>query len=164
MASVSPGYSFSSGQDPLTFSKLNLLGQPTVTLGSGEVHGSNVGSLETINGLLIAADYKLVGSSSTLAFSGAISLPTTNLKGNTRTIACTSNTACTITPDGGGTSGEWMYLIFSTDGTGGNVITYASPFKTTGTHTLTGTNKKFTASFVSDGTNFCEATRTAALS
>ena len=37
MASVTPGYTFVSSSDPLTYSKLNLLGQPTVTIGAGEV-------------------------------------------------------------------------------------------------------------------------------
>lgn len=42
MANVVPGYSFTSASDPLTFTKLNLLGQPTVSLGAGEVVPSNI--------------------------------------------------------------------------------------------------------------------------
>lgn len=41
MASVTPGYTFTGTTDPITYSKLNLLGQPTVTIGAGEVVASN---------------------------------------------------------------------------------------------------------------------------
>lgn len=41
MANVSAGYTFSSSADPITVSKLNLLGSPTVTLTSQEVTASN---------------------------------------------------------------------------------------------------------------------------
>lgn len=37
MASVVPGYVFTSASDPITFSKLNLLGQPVVSIGSNEI-------------------------------------------------------------------------------------------------------------------------------
>ena len=37
MASVTPGYTFSGPTDPITYSKLNLLAQPTVTPSSGEI-------------------------------------------------------------------------------------------------------------------------------
>jgi len=37
MSNVTPGYVFTSGSDPLTYSKLNLLGSPTVTIGTNEV-------------------------------------------------------------------------------------------------------------------------------
>lgn len=42
MSNVTPGYTFTGPTDPLTFSKLNLLGQPTVSLGAGEVVPSNI--------------------------------------------------------------------------------------------------------------------------
>ena len=38
---VQPGYTFSSSADPITYSKLNLGFQPTVTIGSGEIVPSN---------------------------------------------------------------------------------------------------------------------------
>lgn len=44
MASVSPGYVFTSDTDPLTSAKLNLLGQPTVTIGSAEVTNTMLNS------------------------------------------------------------------------------------------------------------------------
>lgn len=37
MANTTPGYVFTSASDPITFSKLNLLGTPTVTVGTDEV-------------------------------------------------------------------------------------------------------------------------------
>ena len=33
MANVTPGYSFTGTTDPITYTKLNLLAQPTVTVG-----------------------------------------------------------------------------------------------------------------------------------
>lgn len=44
MASVTPGYTFSGSTDPITSTKLNLLGQPTVAIGAGEVVPSNMSS------------------------------------------------------------------------------------------------------------------------
>lgn len=44
MANVQPGYTFQSASDPITASKLNLLAQPTVSLGAGEVMASNMSS------------------------------------------------------------------------------------------------------------------------
>jgi hypothetical protein len=137
MADVTPGFTYTS-TTPITATNLNLLGQPVVTIGTAEVTGANIAALQTVSGMIMAANYKFVGASTTVGFSGTISLGTDNTNGNTRLITCSSNTACTITPASGGTAGEWMYLIFSTDATGGNVITYASPFKSIGTHTLTG--------------------------
>lgn len=37
MSSVSPGYVFTSSSDPITYSKLNLLATPTVTVGTSEI-------------------------------------------------------------------------------------------------------------------------------
>lgn len=42
MANVTPGYTFTGASDPITYTKLNLLGQPTVTIGAGEVTPSNM--------------------------------------------------------------------------------------------------------------------------
>ncbi len=164
MSNVTSGYVFTGPTDPITYTKLNLLGTPTVAVGSQEVGTAELDSNITISGLTIAANTPLAGSASTETFSAAISLTIGTSKGNTRLIPCTSNTASSITPSAGGTAGSVLILRFTTDGTGGNVITYASPFVSLGTHTLTGANKKFTSSFVSDGTSWCEISRTAALS
>mgnify|MGYP003343423706 FL=1 len=47
MANVTPGYSFTGTTDPITYTKLNLLGQPTVTIGSNEVTSSMLASGNT---------------------------------------------------------------------------------------------------------------------
>lgn len=164
MASVTPGYSFTSTADPITYTKLNLVAQPTVTLGAGEVGTSNIAANISISGLTITADTPLIGSASTESFSGTITLTISSAKGNTRLVPCTSNTASTINASAGGTAGQMLLFRFTTDGTGGNVITYGTNFKSIGTHTLTGASKKFTSMFVSDGTDFCEVARSAALS
>jgi len=141
-----------------------LIATPTVAVGTAEVGTTQLAANISISGLTIAANTPLIGSATTESFSGAITLTISTAKGNARIIACTSNTASTITPSAGGTAGQEMTLLFSTDATGGNVITYASPFKSIGTHTLTGASKYFTSTFRSNGTYWLEVARTAALS
>ena len=164
MATVQAGYTFTGTTDPITYAKLNLLGLPTVTLGAGEVVSSNLSSNLTISGLTISADTPFIGSASTETYSAAITVTISSAKGNTRLITCTNATNFTVTPSAGGTAGQEMTLIFLTDGTGGNVVTYASPFKSTGTHTLTGASSYFTSAWRSNGTYWCQIARTAALS
>ncbi len=164
MASVTPGYTFSSSSDPITHTKLNLISQPTVSLGAGEVVSNNLGANLSVSGLTVAADTQFSMGATTDSFSSAISLTISSVKGNVRLISCTGSTASTITPSAGGTAGQPLYLVFATDTTGGNVITFASPFKSVGTYTLTTASKKYTAHFISDGTNFNEVSRSAALS
>lgn len=161
---VTPGYVFSGPTDPLTVAHINLLGVPIVTLGAAEVLTANLGTNLAFSGLSLTANTPFIGAASTDTFSGAITITVSTSKGNTHLIACTSNTASTLTPSGAGVAGQHLWIIFSTDGTGGNVITYASTFKSVGTHTLTGASKKFTSHFVSDGVNWDEVARTAALS
>ena len=48
MANVSPGYTFTGASDPITYSKLNLVAQPTVTIGVAEVTNENLDSSEGI--------------------------------------------------------------------------------------------------------------------
>ena len=42
MSTVTGGYTFTGVSDPITYSKLNLLGQPTVTLGTNEITLANL--------------------------------------------------------------------------------------------------------------------------
>jgi hypothetical protein len=164
MANVVPGFTFTP-TTPITSTDLNLLGQPTVSIGAGEVVASNLSANMAIPGFTLAANTKMAFAAPFVeTFSGTISMVIDNAHSNARSIACTSNTASTITPTTGGAASEPLFITFTTDGTGGNVITYAAPFKTTGTQTLTGASKKFTICFLSDGTNFNEICRTAALS
>ena len=169
MANVTPGYSFSGGSDPITYSKLNALGQPTVTVGANEITSSMLASGNTYaaptlsGGTIITQSTPLYETYSTVAFSGSIALTFTATDGNTRRIACTSSTASTITAASVPRAGYMLQITFTTDGTGGNVITFNAGFKVTGTYTLTGANKYFQIAFLSDGTNLLELSRTAAV-
>lgn len=96
----------------------------------------------------------------TPAFSGAVSIPVTTA--DVFKITCTSNTASTLTPSAAGTHGQEMTIILTADATGGNVITFAAPFKPAGTLTTTA-SKGHTIGFVSDGTNWWETHRVLAL-
>jgi hypothetical protein len=104
----------------------------------------------------------IIGNMSTDTFSGAVTITVDRTKGNMHKVAATSNTASTFTPSAAGTAGQHMTILITADGTGGNVITFASTFKPNGTLTTTA-NKGHTISFWSDGTNWWEYSRTLAL-
>lgn len=57
MASVTPGYSFTGTTDPITYTKLNLLGQPTVAIDSNEITTDKLSSNLTINGLTVDTSF-----------------------------------------------------------------------------------------------------------
>jgi hypothetical protein len=161
MPAVSASYVFSAN-DPITADKLNQLGRPYVQLVSGEVGTTQLASNITVNGLTIAANTPFNGSYGTETFATTISLAFTTAKANTRRVACTSATAATINAATVPTAGHVCQLSFATDTTGGNVITFGTNFKSTGTYTLTGVSKFFQIGFVSDGTNLCEIFRSGA--
>ena len=52
MANVTVGYTFTGTTDPITFGKLNLLAQPTVTIGTNEVTIAMMNTLTSNNQLL----------------------------------------------------------------------------------------------------------------
>jgi len=161
MANVTPGYSFTGTTDPITYTKLNLLAQPTVTVGTGEIVTSMIASGNTYSSVTIGSGTPLVESYSETTFASTIALTFTT-GGNTRRIACSSSTASTITATVP-SAGYVLRLSFTTDGTAGNVITFSTGFKTTGTYTLATANKYYSIVFVSDGTNLIELSRTAAV-
>lgn len=161
MANVTPGYSFTGTTDPITYTKLNLLAQPTVTVGTGEIVTSMIASGNTYSNVTIGSGTPLVESYSETTFASTIALTFTT-GGNTRRIACSSNTASTITATVPA-AGYVLRLSFTTDGTAGNVITFSTGFKTTGTYTLATANKYYSIVFVSDGTNLIELSRTTAV-
>ena len=161
MANVTPGYSFTGTTDPITYTKLNLLAQPTVTVGTGEIVTSMIASGNTYSNVTIGSGTPLVESYSETTFASTIALTFTT-GGNTRRIACSSNTASTITATVPA-AGYVLRLSFTTDGTAGNVITFSTGFKTSGTYTLSGTNKYYSIVFVSDGTNLIELNRSGAV-
>ena len=190
MPSVTPGYSFTGPTDPITYTKLNLLGQPTVAavstndvttntianlavttakIANGAVTSDQLASGNTYDaatlsgGVTITQATPLYETYSTVSFAGTIALGFTATDGNTRRIAATSNTAATINASSVPRAGYVLRISFTTDGTGGNVITFGTYFKTTGTYTLTGANKYFQIAFVSDGFYLLEMSRTAAV-
>lgn len=71
------------------------------------------------------------------------------------------NETITVT---GGNAGQMLYVVITTSGTTSRTLTFSTGFKVTGT-LATGTTsaKVFTICFVSDGTNFNEVSRTAAM-
>jgi hypothetical protein len=166
MANVTPGYIFTNSADPITHTKLNLIGQPTVTVNTGEIGTAQLAQNITVSGLTIATGTPLNGSYNTETFNpfGAtsVSLVFSTAKSNTRRLTCSSSTASTISTTAVPAAGYICNLSFATDTTGGNVITFGTGFKATGTYTLTGASKYFQIGFVSDGTNLCELFRSGA--
>jgi hypothetical protein len=204
MPSVTPGYTFTGASDPITYTKLNLLGQPTVAaVSTNDVTTSTIADLAVTTAKLaddavttakIADDavttdqiasgniYNAVelsgGTTITQStplyetytiinpVTSPLSLTFSATDGNSRRIACTGSGAITINAATIPRAGFMLQLLFTTDGTGGNVITFGTYFKTltaTPTLTLTGTNKYFQIAFVSDGSNLLEMSRTAAV-
>jgi hypothetical protein len=161
MPSVSAAYIFGAA-DPITADKLNQLGRPYVQLVSGEVGTSQLANNITVSGLTIAAGTPFNGSYGTETFATSVSLVFSTAKANTRRLTCSSSTASTISTTAVPTAGHMCTLSLLTDATGGNVITFGTGFKATGTYTLTGASKYFQIGFVSDGTNLCELFRSGA--
>lgn len=97
----------------------------------------------------------------------------TTLPGTSGTLAVTMDgliktltptNACTLNASIGLYIGQSCVFVITTSGTSSYVITFGTNFKSTGTLT-TGTvsAKKFTVSFIWDGTNWCEDGRTTAM-
>jgi len=168
MANVTPGYTFTGTTDPITFVKLNLIAQPTVAIGNDEVTSAMIASGNTYesavlaNGTTIQQATRLEETYSTVTFTPPIAMTFTATEGNTRRIVCTGSTACTINAATAPRAGYVLRISFTTDATGGNVITFGTNFKSTGTYTLTTASKYYSIVFVSDGTNLIELSRTAA--
>ena len=168
MATVTPGYTFTGTTDPITYSKLNLLALPIVAVSSGEVVTAMIASGNTYSaptlsgGTTITQSTPLLETYTEVTFASTIALTFTVAEGNTRRIACSSNTASTITATVP-RAGYVLRLSFTTDGTAGNVITFSTGFKSTGTYTLSTASKYYSIMFVSDGINLIEFSRTAAV-
>lgn len=62
MASVTPGYAFSGTTDPITYTKLNQLGQPTVSIDAGEITSTKLSTNLTLGGTTTVADLAATGS------------------------------------------------------------------------------------------------------
>lgn len=168
MANVTPGYTFTGTTDPITAVKLNLLGQPTVAIGNNEIVTAMIASGNTYaaptlsDGTTLEQSTPFYGTYSTVTFGSTIALTFTATEGNTRRIAATSNTAATINAATVPRAGYILRISFTTDATGGNVITFGTNFKSTGTLTLATASKYYSITFVSDGTSLIELGRTGA--
>jgi len=158
---VDAGLTVATGGATITAGGLTVTaGGATVTAGGLTVTAG--GATVTAGGLTLGASTPINMASSTETFGGTIALTFSATKGNTRRIACTSNTASTINAASVPAAGYLLIISFTTDGTGGNVITFGTNFKSTGTYTLATANKYYSAVFVSDGTSLVELSRTAA--
>lgn len=118
MASVTPGYTFTGTTDPITFTKLNLLAQPTVTLGSGEVTTAKLASDVTLTGMLFGTVQALSGA-------GAVNLTTCTTK-----LTTTGANALTLAD---GTAGQIKIITMISDGGDGTL----TPTTKTGYTTIT---------------------------
>ena len=186
MANVTPGYTFTGTADPITSTKLNLLGQPTVSIGNDEVTSSMLasgltledttvtGGLEvadtgltvtaggatiTAGGMTLGTGTGLFTAATTETFSGTIALTFGANKGNTRIIDCSSSTASTLNAASVPAAGYILIIRFKTDGTASNTITFGTNFKKTGTYALNSANHYYQIMFISDGTYLCEVCR-----
>jgi len=137
-------------------------GGATITAGGLTVTAG--GATITAGGLTLGAGTPINMAASTETFTGTIPLTFGAAKGNTRLIPCSSNTASTISVATVPAAGYLLILRFTTDATAGNVITFGTNFKSTGTYTLATANRYYSAVFVSDGASMVELSRTAAAS
>lgn len=123
MASVTPGYTFTGTTDPITHTKLNLVAQPTVTIGAGEVTTSKIASGVTITALTLGSTLML----SSDALSGAGAIPVTTVV--TR-LTTTGANALTLAD---GTAGQIKVIQMIVDGGDGTL----TPTTKTGYTTIT---------------------------
>jgi hypothetical protein len=94
-----------------------------------------------------------------LPFSAAIAVDAS--LSSTFSIAATSNTASTVTVTNPVDGVTYSFLV-TADVTGGNVLTFGTGFRVTGTLTLTA-SKVMAITFESDGTSLIESSRTVAI-
>lgn len=200
MPSVTPGYTFTGPSDPITYTKLNLLGQPTVAaVGTNDVTTSTIADLAVTTakladdavttakiaddavtsdqiasgvtydaptlsgGTTITQATPLYETYNTVSFGSVISLTFGATDGNARRIAATSSTAATINAASVPRAGYVLRILFTTDVTGGNAITFGTGFKSTGVYNLATASKYYNIVFISDGSNLLELGRTAAV-
>lgn len=123
MSNITPGYTFTSATDPITFTKLNLLGSPTVTIGTGEVVTANIANNITITGLTLGSTLK--GSVQSLSGPGAVDVVTTTTR-----LTTTGADALTLAD---GTNGQYKTIIMVVDGGNGTL----TPTTKTGFSTIT---------------------------
>ena len=202
MPTVTPGYTFTGTTDPITYTKLNLLGQPTVAaVGPNDVTTSTIANLAVTTakiaddavttakiaddavttdqiasgntydavtlsgGTTLSPTAPLYESASTVTWATAISLTFTTSDGNMREILINNSSGLnsTISTSSVPRKGYVLRLSFLADATGGNTITFGTGFKSTGTLGALTANKYYQVTFLSNGTNLLEVSRTAAV-
>lgn len=131
MANVTPGFTFTGTSDPITFSKLNLLAQPLVTIGTGEItpammSPSGIGYYTGGGGTVTQSTNKSTGVTLNKAC-GAITLNNANLAGDTTVSFTLTNSLIT--------AGDVLVLNHTATGTFGAYILNAHG-ATTGSVTI----------------------------
>lgn len=115
---------------------------------------TGAGAVKISNGPLQTAAKTVLGTTGTVSLDPTLG----NLFTCTPTAAITALNAASVP------TGQLIYIVFTTSGTSSFVVTFNTNFKTTGTlATGTVSGKVFTMTFISDGTNFNETSRTTAM-
>lgn len=71
MANVTPGYTFTGSTDPITSTKLNLLGQPTVSIGTDEITSTMLSSSLTLESPSVTSGLTVTTGGLTVTAGGA---------------------------------------------------------------------------------------------
>lgn len=137
MANVTPGYTFTGTTDPITYTKLNLLGQPTVSIGNDEVTSSMLAAGLTVDDLTVTGGLEVADTGLTVTAGGA----TITAGGLTVTAGGATVTAGGLTVTAGGATVTAGGLTVTaggvTLGTGTGLFTAASTETFSGTIALT---------------------------
>lgn len=137
MANVTPGYTFTGTADPITYTKLNLLGQPTVSIGNDEVTSSMLASGLTLEDTTVTGGLEVADTGLTVTAGGA----TITAGGLTVTAGGATVTAGGLTVTAGGATVTAGGLTVTaggvTLGTGTGLFTAATTETFSGTIALT---------------------------
>lgn len=137
MANVTPGYTFTGTTDPITYTKLNLVSQPVVTIGNDEVTSSMIASGVTLEDVTVTGGLDVADTGLTVTAGGA----TITAGGITVTAGGATVTAGGLTVTAGGATISAGGLTVTaggvTLGTGTGLFTAATTETFAGTIALT---------------------------
>lgn len=137
MANVTPGYTFTGTTDPITYTKLNLVAQPTVNIGNDEVTSSMLASGLTLEDVTVTQGLEVADTGLTVTAGGA----TITAGGLTVTAGGATVTAggLTVTAGGATISADGLTVTAGgiTLGTGTGLFTAATTETFSGTIALT---------------------------
>ncbi len=137
MANVTPGYTFTGTTDPITYTKLNLVSQPVVTIGNDEVTSSMLASGLTLEDVTVTGGLEVADTGLTVTAGGA----TITAGGITVTAGGATVTAGGLTVTAGGATISAGGLTVTaggvTLGTGTGLFTAATTETFAGTIALT---------------------------